>query len=146
VTRRGSRIPEPLCPLRPNSFGATIPPLTDAAIAVLAAQQRRAQAIGDAWVFPSDEDPSEARPRITFAKWCYQAETLADLGRVKGRGYHGLRRQFAIEMKDTPLKDLAYLGGWKDVGTLLTCYQQPDEGTQRRALEARRTLKAGGLE
>jgi len=91
-------------------------PLTDAAIAVLAAQQRRAQAIGDAWLFPSDEDPSEARPRITFAKWWYQAETLAELGRVKGRGYHSLRRQFATEMKDTPLKDLAYLGGWKDAG------------------------------
>jgi len=41
---------------------------------------------------------------------------------------------------------LAYLGGWKDPKTLLTCYQQPDEGTQRRALESRRTLKAGGLE
>jgi hypothetical protein len=49
-------------------------------------------------------------------------------------------------MKDTPLKDLAYLGGWKDTGTLLMCYQQPDEGTERRALEGRRKLKAGGLE
>jgi integrase len=121
-------------------------PLTDAAIAVLVAQRRRAQAIGDAWVFPSDENPSEPRPRITFGKWWYQAEKLAELGRLKGRGYHSLRRQFATEMKDTPLKDLAYLGGWKDPGTLLTCYQQPDEGTQRRALEGRRQLKASGLE
>jgi integrase len=113
---------------------------------VLEAHQRRARAIGDAWVFPSDEDPSQPRPRITFAKWWYQAETVAELGRVKGRGYHSLRRQFATEMKDTPLRNLAYLGGWKDAGTLLTCYQQPDEGTQRRALETRRTLKASGLE
>jgi len=120
-------------------------PLTETAIAVLPAQQRRAQTIGDAWVFPSDENPSDPRPRIMFAKWWYQAETLRKLGRVKGRGYHSLRRQFATEMKDTPLKDLAYLGGWKDAGTLLTCYQQPDEGTQRRALDARRTLKASGL-
>ena len=121
-------------------------PLTDAAIVALTGQRRRAAAIGDAWVFPSDEDPSQARPRITFGKWWYTAEKLAKLERTKGRGYHSLRRQFATEMKDTPLKDLAYLGGWKDAGTLLTCYQQPDEGTQRRALEARRKLKAGGLE
>lgn len=65
---------------------------------------------------------------------------------MKGRGYHSLRRQFATELKDAPLKDLAYLGGWKDPKTLLTCYQQADEGTQRRALESRRRLKAGGLE
>lgn len=121
-------------------------PLTDAAIVALTAQRRRTRAIGDTWVFPSDETPAEPRPRITFAKWWYAAERAAELGRVKGRGYHSLRRQFATEMKDTPLKDLAYLGGWKDTGTLLTCYQQPDEGTQRRALEGRRKLRATGLE
>ena len=75
-----------------------------------------------------------------------QAEKLAKLERVKGRGYHSLRRQFATELKDTPLRALAHLGGWKDTTTLLKCYQQPDEGTQRRALESRRKLKAGGLE
>ena len=51
----------------------------------------------------------------------------------------------ATEVKDTPLKDLAYLGGWKDPGTLLSCYQVPDEGTQRRALEQRRKLGADGV-
>ena len=60
--------------------------------------------------------------------------------------YHSLRRQFATELKDIPLRDLAHVGGWKDTTTLLTCYQQPDDATQRRALESRRTLKASGLE
>ena len=85
-------------------------------------------------------------PRVTWGKWWAEAEKLAELPRVRGRGYHGLRRQFATEMKDAPLKDLAHLGGWKDPKTLLTCYQMPDEGTQRRALDARRTLKVSGLE
>ena len=78
-----------------------------------------------ALVFPSEENPAEPRPRITFGKWWKRAETLAQLKPVKGRGYHSLRRQFATELKDAPLKDLAYLGGWKDAKTRLTCYQQP---------------------
>ena len=121
-------------------------PVSEEAIAALVAQRRRAKAIGDAWVFPSDETPSEPRPRVTFAKWWAEAEKLAKLPRVRGRGYHSLRRQFATELKDTPLRDLAHLGGWKDTTTLLKCYQRPDEGTQRRALESRRQLKASGLE
>ena len=58
-------------------------------------------------------------------------------------GYHSLRRQFASELKDTPLADLAYLGGWKDPQTILKCYQRPDSDTMRRALEQRRQLRAG---
>jgi len=121
-------------------------PLADEAVSALAAHRKRSTTIGDGWLFSSDEDPSKPRPRITFGKWWVQAEKLAKLERVKGRGYHSLRRQFATELKATPLRDLAHLGGWKDTTTLLKCYQQPDEGTQRRALESRRKLKAGGLE
>jgi integrase len=115
-------------------------PLDAEAVSALAAHRKRSTTIGDCWLFSSDEDPSKPRPRITFGKWWMQAEKLAKLERVKGRGYHSLRRQFATELKDTPLRDLAYLGGWKDTTTLLKCYQQPDEGTSRRK------LKVGGLE
>lgn len=121
-------------------------PLANEAVSALSAHRKRSTTIGDGWLFSSDEDPSKPRPRITFGKWWVQAEKLAKLERVKGRGYHSLRRQFATELKDTPVRDLAHLGGWKDTTTLLQCYQQPDEGTQRRALESRRKLKAGGLE
>ena len=41
------------------------------------------------------------------------------------------------------LKDLSYLGGWKDLKTLLTCYQQPDESVMLEVLVNRRTLTAG---
>ena len=69
----------------------------------------------------------------------------AKLPPTKGMGFHSLRRQFATEMKHTPLRDLAQLGGWKSPQTILACYQQPDEATQRKALAERRELRAGGL-
>jgi hypothetical protein len=46
-----------------------------------------------------------------------------------------VRRQFASELKQTNLKDLCALGGWKAAHTLLTCYVAPDPATQREALE-----------
>lgn len=42
---------------------------------------------------------------------------------------HANRRKFATERMHHPLKAVADAGGWKDVGTLLTCYQQTDEAT-----------------
>jgi integrase len=117
--------------------------VSDAAIAALAALRLRRP--GDGLVFPSPENASEPRSRSTFLKWWAWAEDKAGLPPVKGRGWHSLRRAFATELKATPLVDLAALGGWKSTATLLACYQQPDEATQRRALEQRRPLRKAGL-
>ena len=38
-------------------------------------------------------------------------------------------RKWATERKDLSLKDVAAAGGWKDMETLLQCYQQPDGDT-----------------
>jgi hypothetical protein len=57
-----------------------------------------------------------------------------------GLGWHSLRRKFATELKHTPLKDLGYLGGWKEPQTVLKCYQRADETTMRQALEGRKQL------
>ena len=43
-------------------------------------------------------------------------------------------------MKDAPLRDLAYLGGWKSVATVVGIYQQPDEDTMRDAFRRRRSV------
>ncbi len=43
-------------------------------------------------------------------------------------------------MKHAPLKDLAYLGGWKSVATVVDIYQRPDAVTMQRALAARRPV------
>jgi len=69
-------------------------------------------------------------------------ETAAKLPREQGRGWHSLRRKFATELKHVPLKDLAYLGGWKDHQTILTSYQRPDAETMQEALKTRTALRA----
>ena len=92
------------------------------------ASEARRRRSGTAGCSRATRTPPEPRPRITFGKWCTAAEKLGEDAELRGRGYHSLRRQFATELKDTPLHDLAYLGGWKDTSTLLKCYQQPDEG------------------
>jgi integrase len=117
-------------------------PLTADALDALADARSRRPAIGDAWVFPAPGEPSLPCSRHLMRDWWTRACDLAKLEPVKRRGWHSLRRQFATELKATPLKDLCQLGGWKDPQTILRCYQQPDEETMRSALEQRRTLRA----
>jgi hypothetical protein len=46
-------------------------------------------------------------------------------------------------MKHAPLKDLAYLGGWKSAATLVDVYQRPDDKTMDQALATRRAVSTG---
>ena len=73
-----------------------------------------------------------------FQRW-KKAERLAGLEPKRGRGWHSLRRKFASDLMDLPLKVLCDLGGWRDATTVLRCYQRPDAGQLRTALEARET-------
>lgn len=113
-------------------------PLTDAAAEALDAERKRRGVIGG-WVFPkqTDRTGTKCTPRSTTVVWWRRAEELAGVQRVPGLGWHSARRQFATDLKQTPLVDVAALGGWKDTGTILECYQQPDEQTQRAALAQR---------
>ena len=120
-------------------------PLTDTAAAALAAERAAHPAIGDAWIFPAPRDATLPANRDTLNKWWARAEELAGIPRTPGLGYHSLRRKFATEMKHAPLRDLSYLGGWKSPQTVLTCYQQPDEDTQRDALATRRETRSEAI-
>ena len=53
---------------------------------------------------------------------------------------------WATARKDLPLKDVAAAGGWRDIETLLTCYQQPDRETQLRVMETARVVADPVLE
>lgn len=79
-------------------------------------------AIGDTWLLPAPGDPDQPASRHLVRDWWERAAKLADLPKVKRLGWHSLRRQWATEMKETPLKDLCYIGGWKSPMTVLTCY------------------------
>lgn len=119
-------------------------PLSKAALGALELAQQHRPAIGAAWVFPSPCDDSRPCSRHLMTNWWKKAERLAEVEAVKGRGWHSLRRKFATEMKDAPLKDLCQLGGWKDPQTVLKCYQTADENRMREALSNRRTLEKVG--
>ena len=51
-----------------------------------------------------------------------------------------LRRKSASDPMDQPLKVLCELGGWRDDQTVLKCYQRPDAGHLRKALDNRRRV------
>lgn len=125
-------------------FGHTTP-LTDIAVAALKAVREAEEATGERWIFPAPEDESQPYSRHLVRDYWERMAKAAKLPKGQRLGWHSLRRKFASELKATPLRDLAQLGGWKCAQTILTCYIAPDEATQRAALEQRKSLHAGGL-
>jgi integrase len=117
--------------------------LTPEALAALERRRAEQPAIGDTWVLPAPNLPSEPCSRYQLQRWWRRAERLAGLAHEPGRSFHALRRKFATELKHVPLKDLCALGGWKSPQTVLTCYQTADDVTMREALATRRQLRAG---
>lgn len=115
-------------------------PMRPELVAVLRRVRKARRISGDGWVLPSPVSPDEAASRHLMRDWWQRAQIRAGLPPEKGRGWHSLRRQFATEMKHTPLKDLCALGGWKDPQTVLKCYQRPDPVTMRKALAGRTRL------
>ncbi len=113
-------------------------PVTAKAIAVLEEARRQDPGIGDTPVLPAPKDPSKSVTRSMARDWWNKAQTLAGLEPKRGRGWHSLRRKFASDLMDQPLKVLCELGGWKTAQTVLECYQQADQEQLRKALERRR--------
>ena len=113
-------------------------PVTERALAVLKEAATRRPGSGDGPLLPTPADPSSCLSRSQSYAWWNRAQELARLEPKPGRGWHSLRRKFASDLMDQPLKVLCELGGWKDAKTVLDCYQRADEGQLRKALEARR--------
>ena len=120
-------------------------PLSEEAAVALTAARRRELAVGEGWIFPAPGNSDEPCSRHLLRDWWQRMEQLAGLKHEPGRGWHSLRRKFATELKDIPLKDLCHLGGWKDPQTVLKCYQKADVATMRAALASRASLRGGGV-
>ena len=118
-------------------------PMTVVARAVLAEARRHNPGIGDAPVMPAPKDPFSPMSRSLARDWWKRAEKYASLDPKHGRGWHSLRRKFASDLMDLPLKVLCDLGGWKTAQTVLQCYQRPDEDRLRKALEEYRGVVSG---
>ena len=113
-------------------------PMTAEAIAALREARTRNPRPGNAPVFPAPKDPSRCLDRSRVRVWWEKAQRLARLEPKRGRGWHSLRRKFASDLMNQPLKVLCELGGWKTPHTILQCYQQADEDQLRQALQDRR--------
>ena len=115
-------------------------PVTAEVLAVLEEARRQNPGIGDVPLLPAPKDPSTCVSRSLARDWWKKAQTLAGLEPKRGRGWHSLRRKFASDLMNQPLKVLCELGGWKTPQTVLQCYQRPDEDRLRKALEAYREV------
>ena len=117
-------------------------PVTAEALAVFQEARKRNPETGDTVVLPSPKYPSRCVGSALASVWWKRAENLAGLDPKPGRGWHSLRRKFASDLMNQPLKVLCELGGWKTAKTVLQCYQRADEAQLRTALESRRRVRA----
>ena len=113
-------------------------PLTAEALAALEEARVLSAGSGNGPVLPAPRDPSQCAGRTLVGYWWRKAQKLAGLDPKRGRGWHSLRRKFASDLMNVPLKVLCDLGGWKEAQTILRCYQQADEVQLRTALDNRR--------
>jgi len=113
-------------------------PLTHPAVCAL--QKAREMNPEGEWVLPHPHPDHAGEPcsRHVMRTWWDEAQEKAGLGGVKRLGWHSLRRKFANDLRKVPLKDLAQLGGWKDVRTIILCYMGEDMDAMRAALASRR--------
>jgi len=75
--------------------------------------------------------------------WLTRAFELAAIPKPQGSLWHAFRRRWATARKHLPLVDVAAAGGWRDITTLLKCYQQPDEETLREVVDYQKPAAAG---
>jgi integrase len=121
-------------------------PLMKAAVERLKAVQAVERRIGDAWLFPSSDEPGEPVSRQIVIDWWTKLEKAARIEHVDRRGWHSLRRKFANDAKRTGMHsvDIAAQGGWRGTDTLDSVYMQPDEHNMRTLLERMERLRASG--
>ena len=102
--------------------------------------RRRLSVLGG-WLFAGELKPEQPMECHLFDKWLSVAERAAKLPKLQGGLWHPYRRKWATERKHLSLKDVAAAGGWKDVETLTTCYQQPDTDTLLAVMSEPRKLR-----
>ena len=110
-------------------------PLPAAAADALVARYRGLGSRSGAYVFPAPKNPDVPASRYLAAGWLRRAYRLAGVEKQRGSLWHAFRRKWATERKHYPVTDVAAAGGWRDINTLLTCYQHPDSDTMRAVVE-----------
>jgi integrase len=119
-------------------------PLTQAALNAIRFASQMNPGNGESWLLPSPKDPSKPCSRNLMKEWWLRAERLAGITHRQGMGWHSLRRKFATDLQQEPLKLLCELGGWKCSQTVLKCYQSAGKAQKRQALQRRQQAIASG--
>jgi integrase len=91
-------------------------------------------------VFPSESDATVPVRTDVFSVWLRAAEKKAELPKLDGSLWHAYRRGWATSRKHLPTADVAAVGGWSDVTTLIRCYQQVDDDTLLRVMNEPRKV------
>ena len=73
--------------------------------------------------------------RHLAAYWLKRAYELAKVPKPDGSLWHAFRRLWGNRAQGAAGKGRGRRWGWKDVTTLIDCYQQPDEETLRHVVE-----------
>jgi len=107
--------------------------------------QTRLRAVGG-WVFPGERLPDQPMDRWLLVKWLLVAERDAKLPKLIGGVWHPYRRKWAMERKHWPIRDVAAVGGWKNIRSLLECYAQADRETVLAVANEPRKLQAADLD
>src|SRR3989442_13287355 len=95
--------------------------MASALIDRLVHQARRDRpAIGDVWVFPSPEDPTQPCSHHLVRDWWQRGEALAGLAHEAGLGWERLRRKFGPEIEAVTLRDLCQYRGGKEPADQVT--------------------------
>jgi hypothetical protein len=90
--------------------------------------------VGTAYLFPSPRNARRPVSKDLASAWLEKAETLAELEPLDGSLWHAYRRKWATERKHLPDVDVAAAGGWSDLASLKTAYQQVDGATLYRVV------------
>lgn len=88
--------------------------------------QRKLGAVAG-YLLPCLRDQLRPMPADMLTQWLQKAEDTAGLAKLPGGLWHPYRRKWASERMHLPTKAVADAGGWSDIATLQTCYQQTDE-------------------
>jgi integrase len=78
------------------------------------------------WLFPRSVEADGPLPAEMLSQWLADAIRRGRVAKSPGGLWHTYRRKWASERMHHPIKAVAEAGGWKDVATLLSCYQHAD--------------------
>jgi hypothetical protein len=91
--------------------------------------------LGSAPLFPNLRQPDEPISKIGADHLLRRAEQQAKLPKFDRGLWHPYRRAWASERKHQPDVDTAKSGGWRDLTTMKTSYQQSDAATRLKVIE-----------